>query len=496
MRQILRHIAEHAITRPLQVALQDESIALTYAELSQEIDFAVEAIGGRRVALWMDNSCAWAVTDLALARQGSIAVPVPPFFSVGQVAHLLADARPDLVVTTQPDPVGALLGRRPTRRLTLAGRLLSIFELPVEAPPALPPGTAKITYTSGTTGQPKGVCLSAQAIGRVAQALGEAVQGTPQDRALSLLPLSTLLENIGGLYVALAAGGTACVPSLASCGFEGSSSVRVERFVAALHGYAPTATILVPQLLKLLVESVAAGAPAPDSLRMLAVGGAPCAPHLIERAWGLGLPVHEGYGLSESGSVVSLSSPGALRTGSVGRVLPHVQVQLADDGEILVGGNLFEGYLGAENVPPSLWPTGDLGYLDDDGYLYLTGRKKTAYATAFGRNVAPEWVESELTASGEILQAAVFGEAQPHNVALLVPHPAATPARLAAAVARANAVLPDYARVAAWRALDTPFTPANGQARPSGSLARDAIARHHAPLLEALYASEARHERA
>ncbi|AND70131.1 hypothetical protein ATSB10_26770 [Dyella thiooxydans] len=496
MRGILRRIGEHAITRPLHVALQDEHTALTYAELTQEIDLAVEAIGGGRVALWMDNSCAWAVIDLALARQGAVAVPVPPFFSAGQVGHLLADARPDLLVTNQPDPVGAMLGRRPARRLSIAGQLVSVFELAVAAPPALPPGTAKITYTSGTTGQPKGVCLSAQAIGRVAQALGEAVGGTEADRALSLLPLSTLLENIGGLYVALAAGGTACVPSLASCGFEGSSSVRAERFVAALHGYAPTATILVPQLLKLLVESVATGAPAPDSLRMLAVGGAPCAPHLIERAWELRLPVHEGYGLSESASVVSLNPPGALRPGSVGRVLPHVQVQLADDGEILVAGNLFEGYLGTAATPPSPWPTGDLGYLDDDGYLYLTGRKKTAYATAFGRNVAPEWVESELTASGEILQAVVFGEGQPHNVALLVPHPATTPARLAAAVARANAALPDYARIAAWRALDAPFTPANGQARPSGGLVRDAIARHHAPLLETLYASEARHERA
>ncbi|MBU6246221.1 MAG: AMP-binding protein [Xanthomonadaceae bacterium] len=496
MRSILRRISEHAIARPRQTALQDEQIALTYDELVQEVALAVEAIGGRRVALWMDNSCAWAVVDLALARQGCVAVPVPPFFSTGQVEHLFADARPDVVVTTLPDQVGALLGRRPARRLSIAGRLLSVFELPVDAAPAVPHGTAKITYTSGTTGQPKGVCLSARAIGRVAQALGDAVQGHPGDRALSLLPLSTLLENIGGLYVALAAGGTACVPSLASCGFEGSSAVQAERFVAALNGYAPSATVLVPQLLKLLVESVAAGAPVPHSLRMLAVGGAPCAPHLIERAWQLGLPVHEGYGLSESASVVSLNPAGAHRAGSVGRVLPHVQVTIAGDGEILVAGNLFEGYLGSGAPPPSPWPTGDLGRLDDDGYLYLTGRKKTAYATAFGRNVAPEWVESELIASGGILQAAVFGEGRPHNVALLVPHPAAMPTHLDAAVARANAALPDYARIAAWHVLDAPFTPANGLARPSGSLAREAIASHHAPLLEALYASQVRPESA
>ena len=496
MQTILQRIDAHASADPLKLALQDESNALSYVELMRCVAQASAELDGTRVATLMDNHCAWAIIDLALARASRVAVPVPPFFSEGQVRHLLSDATPDLLVTDQPDRVAALLDITPSRHIELAGRRLTVFAMAWDTRRTLPNGTAKITYTSGTTGQPKGVCLSSQAIDGITQALGAAVRATPNDRALSLLPLSTLLENIGGLYVALAAGGTACVPSLQSCGFEGSSTVRAERLLAALHRYAPSATILVPQLLKLLVECVAGGAPLPSGLRMLAVGGAPCSARLIERAWRLGLPVHEGYGLSEAASVVSLNPLGAMRAGSVGRVLPNHNVRIAEDGEILVAGNLFDAYLGQPPRQQVFWPTGDLGYLDADRYLYLTGRKKTAYATAFGRNVAPEWVESELSADGAVMQAAVFGEGQPRNVALLLPHPAATPERLAEAVAAANARLPDYARVARWHSVGTPFSPANGMARVSGSLDRQAIAHHYHSVLEQLYASEAEHERA
>ena len=260
--------------------------------------------------------------------------------------------------------------------------------------------------------------------------------------------------------------------------------------LAALHRYLPTTVILVPQLLKLLVECASAGGSLPSSLRFVAVGGAPCASRLIERASALGLPVFEGYGLSEAGSVISMNLPLAHRAGSVGMPLPHASVRVAGDGEIVVTDNLFRGYLGEGSSPPREWPTGDLGHLDADGYLYVTGRKKTAFATAFGRNVSPEWVEGELASDPAVLQAALFGEGRDRNVAVLVTHPAATRARIEAAVKAANARLPDYARVAAWHGCVTPFTAANGLAQASGSPNRRAIARHFADELETLYASE------
>jgi Long-chain acyl-CoA synthetases (AMP-forming) len=493
MRGILERIAKQAAADPRHPALQDEHIRLDYGELQREVARIAVLLNATRIAVLMDNGSAWAVVDLAIAVRGAVAVPIPPFFSAGQVRHLLADVAPDLIVSDRPDVMNAIVGLAPEGQLEVAGRRLHLFAPRVGVVPALPCGTCKVTYTSGTTGQPRGVCLAGAAIEAATIALADAVQASRADRSLSLLPLSTLLENIGGIYAPLCSGSSAALPSLTSCGFSGSSTVQLAPLFAAFHRYMPSATILVPQLLKLLVECLSAGAQLPDSLRFVAVGGAPCSNTLIQRAWALGLPVHEGYGLSEAASVVSLNQPGRLRPGSVGTPLPGLQVRLAKDNEIIVANRLFEGYLGSDVRPPVEWPTGDLGRFDEDGYLYITGRKKTAYATAFGRNVAPEWVESELLATPTLLQATVFGEARARNVAVLVPHPGAGFAEIEAAVTAANAGLPDYARVSAWLRAETPFTSANGLARPSGAPDREAVARHYADALEALHASETAH---
>lgn len=493
MRRLLECIDTHAANQPGKVALLDESAALTYGELPAVIVHAASVFKAKRVASMIDNSNAWAVADLALARNNAVSVPIPQFFSAGQICHLIEDAAPDLIITDQPERIAGLARHSPTGSVEIAGRELFLFPRPAAAQHPLPLDTGKITYTSGTTGHPKGVCLSAQVIETVTWSLAGAVGANADDRSLALLPLSTLLENICGIYVPLLSGGTAALPSLATCGFGGSSMVRPEKLLSALHHYMPSAIVLVPQLLKLLVESVSAGAHLPRSLRFVAVGGAPCTSTLIERARSLGLPVYEGYGLSEAGSVISMNRPQIQRAGSVGMPLPHASVRIADDGEIIVAGHLFNGYLGDKTSPPAEWATGDLGRLDAEGYLYVTGRKKTAFATAFGRNVSPEWVEGELTAGPTLLQAAAFGEGRACNVAILVAHPASRPEQIAAAVTAANARLPDYARIAAWHIADEPFSQANHLARSTGLPDREAIAKHFANKLEELYANEASH---
>jgi long-subunit acyl-CoA synthetase (AMP-forming) len=184
---------------------------------------------------------------------------------------------------------------------------------------------------------------------------------------------------------------------------------------------------------------------------------------LLDRAATCGLPVFEGYGLSECASVVAVNTPRHHRAGSVGRPLPHVQLRFTKDGEILVGGASYDGYLnhmqvaGGE-VPPGCVRTGDLGYLDEAGFLHISGRKKNIYITSFGRNVAPEWVERELTSEPAIAQAVVFGEGRPWNVAVIAPAPKAVVDQVNAALATANARLPDYARVAAWVLADEPLS--------------------------------------
>jgi long-subunit acyl-CoA synthetase (AMP-forming) len=248
-------------------------------------------------------------------------------------------------------------------------------------------------------------------------------------------------------------------------------------------------TILTPQLLHALVAAIEMGHPAPTTLRFIALGGAPVAARLLQRALALGMPVFEGYGLSECASVVSLNTEAAYCMGSVGKPLPHAQLRFADDGEILVSGATLLGYTGEEPVAAGeFWHTGDIGHLDAQGFLHLTGRKKNIFITAFGRNVSPEWVERELTLHPAIAQAAVFGEARPWNVAVIVPRSVAAIPAIAQAIADTNRLLPDYAQIKHWLPASSPFSPQNGQMTPNGRLKRDAIWTHYQREIEAMYA--------
>jgi long-subunit acyl-CoA synthetase (AMP-forming) len=213
---------------------------------------------------------------------------------------------------------------------------------------------------------------------------------------------------------------------------------------------------------------------------------------LLEAARELGLPAHEGYGLSEGASVQTLNLPGADRPGSAGRVLPHARLRIAADGEIELGGALHLGYLGSDTPVPQWWPSGDLGEIDVDGFLHVHGRKKQVLITAFGRNVSPEWVECELHAATvrglpAVVQAVVFGDGEPSLSAVLWPlRPEMTDAVLQAAVDAANARLPDYAQVRHWVRSTYPFTAESGLATANGRPRRDAIAERHAASLHAV----------
>jgi long-subunit acyl-CoA synthetase (AMP-forming) len=320
----------------------------------------------------------------------------------------------------------------------------------------------------------------------VAAALLRASGAGAQHRHLCLTPLSTLLENIGGVYAPLMAGACCCVPSLQRVGLTGASGLNPAAMLQALHEFEASTAILAPQMLQALVAMLERGAEVPPLLHFVAVGGAPASPHLLARAAELGLPVYEGYGLSECGSVVALNAADSNRRGTVGKPLPHTLVCFAADGEILVDGAVFLGYLGhGAAVRP--WPTGDIGFLDEDGYLHVTGRKKSVFITALGRNVAPEWVERELTLHPAIAQAAVFGEAKPWNCAVIVPRADADASSVAAAVAQVNQLLPDYARVGRWLPAGEAFTPGNGQLTANGRLRRAAIVAAYSDRIEALY---------
>ncbi len=441
----------------------------------------------RVLGLLADNGPAWLVMDLAAARAGVTLVPLPGFFSAGQLTHVVRDAGIQSIYTDQSQRFAGMAVQR-QQPLRICGTPWQQLDLAGAAATALPPATVKLTYTSGTTGTPKGVCLGAESLAMVAESLHACTAIAADDRHLCLLPLATLLENVAGVYVPLLAGACICVPPLAGVGMEGATGLDVKRLLTALHRYRASRAILLPHMLQLLVEALRQGASSPPTLRFLAVGGAPLAASLLRQAEHFGMPVYEGYGLSECASVVAVNQPTAHRLGSVGRPLPHVRLDFADDGEILVGGACFLGYLGETGgISGGPWHTGDLGYLDEQGYLHITGRKKHIFITSLGRNVAPEWVERELVLQTAIRQAAVFGEGRPWCVAVVVTSQGSDERQVAAAIATVNRTLPDYARIGGWVAAEAPFLPANGQLTATGRLRRAVIRDIYEPALALLY---------
>lgn len=461
-------------------ALSDDALA----ERVHAIADAIAIIGSRRIASRLDNGPDWLALDLAIRALDAVHVPLPTFFSTAQVTHALAGSGAEILVVSADAPIPDALIGRPMQPL---GDSLILLRLDA-SPTVLPPRTACITYTSGTTGSPKGVCLDATSLLTVAQSLADATSSLSPTRHLCLMPLSTLLENVAGLYAALISGAEIAVPPLAEVGYTGSSGLDVPTFIACLHRYRPESAILLPQLLLALVMAAEQGARLPDSLKFLAVGGGRVGPALLARAEALGLPVYEGYGLSECASVVCLNRPGASCAGSVGQVLPHANVSVID-GELFVEGVRCLGYLGEDGPAPGAIATGDLGHIDADGYVHVTGRRKNVFITSFGRNVSPEWVESELLQHPAFAQAVVYGEARPFNIAIIWPRLAALDdAALLEALALINRGLPDYAQIRDVIRADAPFSFADGLLTSNGRPRRDAIIERYRTAIDTRYA--------
>lgn len=440
-----------------------------------------------RYGLLADNGISWAIIDRALHRSAFVNVPLPKHFTEAQLAHVVEDATIDRIVTDDAEKLRRLPGSWKSAGVVVPG--LECWErsnASLQRKP-IPPATCKITYTSGSTGNPKGVCLSRSAMDAVANSLIEVLRPHSPRRHLSLLPLSTLLDNLVSVQVAPALGATVALPALYETGI-GYGGIDVAKMLGCIDHYSPESLLLVPELLRVLVGAVAKGWRAPAKLKFIAVGGASVSPELLSAAHAAGLPAYEGYGLSECASVVALNSPAASRKGSVGRVLPHARVRIDELGEIHVRGATMSGYLGESDDAHDEVATGDLGFIDEDGYLHVRGRSKNLLITSLGRNISPEWVERELLAAAPIGQAVVFGEAKPFLSALVYPsNPAVTMADLVAAIDTANRCLPDYARVRRWALLPQPLRLVDGTMTANGRTRRDVVFSRYQDLIEDLY---------
>lgn len=498
MNRILAAINAHANSCPGKVALNGEFEEISYADLSKKIDLFADWLQNQkvgRVGLLGENSKQWIIADLAAWKAGVTLVPLPGFFSLSQLQHVIISARLSAVLVCGDSvQVPGASRRDPT---PLNGVFLEkIMDCELAEPIH---SVCKITFTSGTTATPKGVCLSTEAIENVALGLVERIYSSPESTSainvhLNLLPLATLLENIAGVYVPLLLGKRILVLPGSALGFMGSSQLSIPQLILTLERYQPNSIIVLPQILQGLVAAQAQGYLLPSSLQFVAVGGGKTPIGLIQQARANGIPVYEGYGLSECASVVSLNSAVDDLPGSVGKPLSS-RVLKIEDGVIKVRNCGFYGYLDQPDSTDIEWiDTGDLGYLDDQGFLFITGRKKNLLISSFGRNISPEWIEAELSFCPHIRQVMVIGDAQPWCAAIVVAASADTdPQKIREYISAVNECLPDYARIHKFILSLMPFSIANDLLTNNGRLRREAIATRYAGAIEALYSSTTNH---
>lgn len=478
MNRLIDQLKKQVDAQPDSDALRSRDQRLSFAELIPAVEQAVtqlQSLQLQSIGLYLDNGIDWIIFDLAAYAAGIKVVPLPRFFSDAQISHAISDARLDGIVFDRELPAGAIgcgivlpgiSDSRVQRIKTQALQPLSALST-----------AAKVSYTSGSTGVPKGIELDADFIEQTATSLCQAIGDLPIKTHLSILPYATLLENIAGIYVPLLLGRCVHAEPSADVGLTDVLGLDPARLRACFNRVQPNSLIITPQLLDLLCQLVEGASINPGCLVFVAVGGARVAPALLQRARKVGIPAYEGYGLTEFASVATLNTPQNDRIGSVGKPLPGVELVLAEDGEICL----------ARKQPAAVLQkleyirTGDFGSIDADGFVHVQGRKSNLIVLANGRNVAPEWIEAELNASPLIAQSFVFSESDEQLTALLVT--SASNDAIEIAISCLNRDLPAYARLHQWQRMAVPFSSEQQTLTVNGRLRRRQIMQQLPDLL-------------
>ncbi|ARJ41016.1 AMP-dependent synthetase [Pantoea alhagi] len=413
-----------------------QSISCTYQTLIQEAQQLTAHLDtlsekGAQIGVVMGNTPEWVLADIALLLAERVEVPVPLAFSGEQAAFLLHNCQ-----TVLTDAMGA----KRLAQWQADGLLLSASPLGVELgkmPPHAHPvryqpksgmqdAIIKVLHTSGTTSQPKGVRIRRHGLDALVAALWQCARPDDYQRYLNLVPLSLLIEQVTALYMPLTSGGTVIMPP-ADLPPLGSPGVTAVERLSLIRQTRPSAMTLTPALVEALAERARQHGNGPNLLQalfgretvpLLAAGGAPVSAELLHQLDAQGIPVYQGYGLSENSSVAAWNSRGANRIGTVRKPLAHVEVKIAEDGELcLRSSSLFAGYSSEDPsscaIDQSGWlHTGDLATQDQDGFISIIGRKKTMIITANGRNISPEWLESAYRSVPGVVQAIVYGDKQ------------------------------------------------------------------------------------
>ncbi len=526
---------------------------------------------GDRVAILAENRWEWAVADFACLALGIVDVPLYPTLLADQIAPLLADSGSRVLflsTRTQLDKIASIRAALPLERVVImdeenvpnAVTFSSLLATPAgsdfdrTAHQVQPDDLATLIYTSGTTGDPKGVMLTQGNIACNVNYSTAEFGFTSADSCISFLPLSHITAR--HLDYALYAQNV----TIAYC-------PAFDQLPQTMQQIRPTIIVAVPRVYEKVrqvaeqkssesgfkrrlfawalgtgrkhIETVAAGrqpaSPAwklADALvykklragfggrvRYFIAGGAPLGLDTAHWFASAGIRILEGYGLTETSPVLAINTPNANRMGSVGRPLPNLECRIAEDGELLVRGpNIFPGYWkgrgDAEVFDAEGWfRTGDIGHIDQDGFLFITDRKKELLKTSGGKFIAPQPIENKLKAHFLVANAALVGDRHKFASALIAPNFAALEpwareqgivassrfdlvthpqvrAEYQAQIDRINATLANFETIKRFRIVHEEWTIDSGELTPSMKLRRRIIAQKYAIEIAEFYADE------
>ena len=536
---------------------------------------------GERVGLMSENGPHWPAIDFAVLSLGAIVVPIYPTLLPDQAAFIANDCGAKLLFLETQAHLDGLMGESAAtpaveRYVTIRGASsdprVTTFDALLERGAGVDPAwfeerarspkpedLATFIYTSGTTGKPKGVMLTHHNIASNVVAAMEVLPVEGSFTALSFLPLSHSFERTVD-YAYFYKGCTIAYAESVQAVAQNLQEVKPHVFVSVPRVY--------EKVLSRVQESVATSPPTKQKIfrwanavgrqalpwrlklqqppgllgfklkladklvfhkirerlggrfQFALSGGAPLGRDVAEFFWGAGIPIYEGYGLSETSPVITVNPPGRVKLGSVGPPIPGVETRIAPaDGEILARGpNIMKGYWNnpegtAEVIDPDGWfHTGDIGEEDAEKYLTITDRKKELIVNAYGKNVAPAPIENALKASRFIGQAVVLGDRRQFLSALVVPdfevlRSWAQRQGIAAADDKAllaeprvreligkevdavNQNLAHYEQIVTWDLLPTEFTLETGELTPTQKVKRRVINQKYGDVIDRLYAA-------
>ncbi|MBS0210699.1 MAG: long-chain fatty acid--CoA ligase [Planctomycetes bacterium] len=540
-----RRVAEKAGETAIIARRGDALRPHTWGELGDDVRrFAAGLVrdgvsAGDRVVVISPNRYEWIVADLGTQLARAVHVPIHAALSGPQIAWQIADAGAQLVFLSGLEQAEKLAGSVDALRgrvrwvsfdscvsLSLPMSVETLTEFTADISPAQlarvtdnlpaikPSDLCTILYTSGTTGEPKGVMLSHGNLAFNAVSSLDAFGPQAGDRRLSWLPLSHIFARTCDAFTWIAQG---CEMVLADA---------PETVVPQCKEYHPTLMNGVPYFFEKVQRYVTTQQEQGNNITLAEVfggrlragiaGGAPLPLHVGEYYRAQGVRLLEGYGLTETSPVISTCTHLAHKLGTVGPPIPGVEVKIADDGEILTRGpHVMQGYwrkpeATAEIVRGGWLHTGDLGKIDAEGYLKITGRKKDLIVTSGGKNIAPTYLEGLLSADPFIRQVVVIGDRRNFLSALIVPEPDQLRPWVFARELQVTSVaealahpevrqlfrqniderlkgVSRYEQIGDFVLLDRGLTVENGELTPTLKLRRGVIAEHFAEQIEAMY---------